>query len=79
MPPTSISRVSTPEQVGALVRARRKVLRLTQIDAAALCNVSPRLLGELERGRPSVGIGLVLRVAATLGLDVTIAARGSPG
>ena len=72
-------RVSHPAQLGALLRERRKTLGLTQVDAAALSNVSLRLLGELERGRTSVGLGLVLRVAATLGLDVSLAPREGGG
>ena len=72
-------RISTPGELGALVRARRKALDLTQVDAAGLSNVSPRLLGELERGRPSVGLGLVLKVCSTLGLDVLVVTRGGSG
>jgi HTH-type transcriptional regulator/antitoxin HipB len=71
--------LSDPAQLGVVLRQRRKELGLTQIDAAALSNVSPRLLGELERGRASVGLGLVLRVAATLGLDLSLVPRGGAG
>lgn len=70
------TKLATTQQLGAVVRARRKALGLSQVDAAALCNVSPRFLSELERGRGSVGAGLVLQVLATLGLDVTVTARG---
>lgn len=77
--PALRTRVSNPVDLGVLLRARRKLLGLSQADAAALCNVSPRLLGELEHGRASVGIGLVLRIAATLGVDLFATERGSSG
>jgi HTH-type transcriptional regulator/antitoxin HipB len=77
--PDRPQRLSDPAQLGVVLRQRRKELGLTQIDAAALSNVSPRLLGELERGRASVGLGLVLRVAATLGLDLSLVPRGGAG
>jgi hypothetical protein len=75
--PTPPQRITTAAALGPLVRARRKALGLRQADAAALCDVSPRLLGELERGRATVGFGLVLQVLATLGLDVVITPRGA--
>jgi hypothetical protein len=37
-----------------------------------------RFLSELENGRATAGIGLVLRVLATLSLDVTLVPRGEP-
>lgn len=64
--------------LGLLLRAARKKAGLTQRQLAQLAGVSPRLLVELEGGRPSVGIGLVLRVLATLGLDLHVLGRGEP-
>lgn len=71
-------KLTTSTELGAMVRSRRKALQLSQVEAAALCNVSPRLLSELERGRDTVGVGLVLQVLATLGVDVVAAPRGAP-
>ena len=64
--------------LGLVVRNARKNAGLTQRKLAQLAGVSPRLLLELEGGRPSVGIGLVLRVLATLGLDLHVSGRSEP-
>ena len=58
------------EGIGAFVRAKRKELRLTQLEVAALADVSDRFLRELEHGKPSVEIGKVIDVMAVLGFDL---------
>ena len=58
------------EEIGAFVRAKRKELRLTQLEVAALADVSDRFLRELEHGKPSVEIGKVIDVMAVLGFDL---------
>lgn len=58
----------TPAQLGALVRARRKAIAITQVELAALCDVGPRFVGELERGKPTLELGKVLRVLDRLGI-----------
>lgn len=50
--------------------------KLTQVGFAALCGVSPRLLGELESGRASVSLDRVLRICSRLGIDLFAARRG---
>ncbi len=71
-------RTSTSAQLGELIRERRHEAGLTQKQLAALAGVSPRLVLELEHGREGVGVALVLRVLATLGLDVHVVRRGDP-
>jgi len=63
-------RVKTPEELGALVRSRRTEQKLTQEDLAALALVTPRLVGELERGKRTAQLDGVLRVLAALGIDL---------
>ena len=58
------------EGIGAFVRAKRKELRLTQLEVAELADVSDRFLRELEHGKPSVEIGKVIDVMAVLGFDL---------
>lgn len=43
---------------------------LTQADAAALCGVSAPFLNNLERGKETARIGLVLVVCQGLGIDL---------
>lgn len=68
-------KLATPAELGALLRARRKEKGLTQTDLAGLCGVSVRFVSEVERGRPTAGIGLVLRLCARLALDVSVTPR----
>lgn len=69
----------TPGQLGALVRARRKALATTQVELAALSDVGPRFVGDLERGKATLEIGKVLRVLDRLGLLVFARAREEIG
>lgn len=70
--------VPTPdaESLGALLRVRRKRLGYTQEQVAAMMGCSPRLIGEIERGRRTVGIQRVLDLALGLGIDLFAVPRG---
>lgn len=61
-------RVRSPRDVGALVRDRRKALGVSQEALAAQVGVSRRWIVALEGGKPTVELGLVLRVLAALGV-----------
>ena len=63
-------------QIGSFLRRRRHELGYTQREVAEMLGYSIRLIGELERGRESVGIGRVLAYATGLGIDLTFAVRG---
>ena len=63
-------------EIGAVLRARRKELEMTQMEAAAYCECSQRLISEMERGRGTVGIEKVMRYANGLGVDFTMSIRG---
>lgn len=67
--------VDTPEALGALIRARRKQLGLTQADLAAVAPVSPRLLGEVENGKPTAQLDGVMRILAAVGYEIELHAR----
>ena len=73
---------STPihdlEQLGAALRDARHSLGLTQVDAAQLSGVSPRLWNETELGkRRQLGLDTVLRMLNTMGIDLVLTTRGS--
>jgi len=59
--------VESPAQLGSALRARRKQLRLTQLDLAELSGVSVRFVRDLERGKPTVQLALVMTITRTLG------------
>ena len=56
------------KQLGIAVRAARTQARLTLADAALTLGVAKQTLSDLELGKPSVGIGLALEIAAGLGV-----------
>jgi HTH-type transcriptional regulator/antitoxin HipB len=70
------TQVRTPEDVGRVVRTIRRESDADQIRAAGLAGVGVRFLGDLERGKPNLRLGLVLRVLDRLGLEVWIGRRG---
>jgi HTH-type transcriptional regulator/antitoxin HipB len=67
--------VHTTEAIGELLRQRRRDLGLTQEQVAGIAGVNRRVLGELERGKATVQLGIALEIARVLGLDVEIHSR----
>ena len=66
-------------QLGQLVRTVRKEQGMRLVEAAGLCGVSPRFLSELENGRDTCTMRLVLQVCNTLGIDLYAQRRdGAP-
>lgn len=55
---------------GALVRERRKALKMNQDDLALATGVGRRFIIDLEAGKPSCELGRSLLVAAAVGLRV---------
>ena len=71
-------RISSARDLGLFVRDRRQNLDMTQAELAAAANVSRRWLTNLESGKPTAEIGLVLRTLDALGLvlDAELDATG---
>jgi HTH-type transcriptional regulator / antitoxin HipB len=65
----------TPHEFGKAIRDRRNRLGLSQSDLADVVGVNRRVIGELERGKPSVQLAIALRVAEAVGFDVTLHER----
>lgn len=63
-------KLSSPQELGHLVRATRKVARLRQDDAAGAIGVSDVFLGRLENGAPGARLDKVFQVLRELGVDV---------
>jgi y4mF family transcriptional regulator len=66
----------TPRDFGQRIRERRKRLALSQSALADVVGVNRRVIGELERGKPSVQLDIAMRVAEAVGLDVELRERG---
>ncbi len=62
--------------LGSLLRKERKNQGLTQEELAAMAGVGVRFVRELEHGKESCQIGLVLQVMSTLGLTFAVYSRG---
>lgn len=69
------SRVASPRDMGALLRGRRKELGYTQEFVADMLGFSPRLIGEIERGRGTVAFERMLAYAKGLGIDLAAFVR----
>ena len=62
--------ISDSTQFGNLIRERRERLLLSQEDIAGVIGVNRRVVGELERGKPTVRLSIALEIAQVLGLDI---------
>ena len=60
---------------GKELRRRRQAAGLSQDAVADVVGVNRRVIGELERGKPTVQLDIALRVAEALGLDLSFSVR----
>ena len=58
------------QAIGRAVRERRRAGSLTQRELCELAGVGPRLVSELERGKPTLRLDAVNRVLAVFGLTL---------
>lgn len=54
------------------LKARRKLLRLTQEELAAAARVSPKLVGMVEAGKPTVQLDGLERILSVLGYSLSL-------
>jgi transcriptional regulator with XRE-family HTH domain len=74
---TPYGKITSVEQLGAMVRKRRKEIGSLQSDLAGFANVSTKFLSEMERGKQTAEIGKVFQVLEQIGLDVWVVPRGA--
>jgi HTH-type transcriptional regulator/antitoxin HipB len=65
-------RVNSIHDLAALLRGQRLAAGLTQAQLAAGAGVSRQWISELERGKPTAELGLVLAVLDALGLSLEV-------
>jgi transcriptional regulator with XRE-family HTH domain len=63
-------KIQSPQQLGLLVRATRKTQRLRMDDVAGSAGVGHVFVREVERGKPTVQIGRVMKLLAELGIGL---------
>lgn len=68
--------VYSSEDIGRIIRNRRKELGYTQTELAEFNRCSLRFISELERGKEGASLSRVIRVAHSLGLDFFLLERG---
>lgn len=66
---------SDVDDLGQAIRSARKRQGLTQQQFADIVGVGVRFLSELERGKSTAEVGLVLRVLSGAGFDVVLQPR----
>ena len=71
--------INSPSDLGAAIKARRNDLGLTQDDLALSIGVNRRVIGQLESGKETVRLDIVLSAARALGLNVGVETRGKAG
>ena len=64
--------VSSTNEIGRIIRKKRKSMGMTQAQAAAHGGVGVRFLSEVENGKLRAEIGKVLQVMNKLGIEITI-------
>jgi len=67
--------VSSMDEIGKLVKEKRKEDGLTQTELAELSQVGTRFLSELENGKPTLRFDKVIQVLQNLGLQLNVIAR----
>ena len=65
-------RIRSTEDLGAVLKVRRKKQKMTQSDLAALAGTGVRYIVDLENGKPTARIGPAFKLIEWLGLEVTI-------
>ncbi len=69
-------KITTTEQIGTAVRARRQELGVTQKDLAMTCGTGLRFIVDLEKGKSTCQLGKTLQVLQALGLELQAVGRG---
>ena len=64
--------VRSASDLGALVRAARHAQSLRQSDLAGLSGTGNRFIVDLERGKPTLQLQMVLDMVDILGLEVVV-------
>ena len=60
------------EEIGQIIKERRKVLRITQTTLAEIANVSKNTIYKLERGENNPSIKVLNKLLDVLGFELII-------
>lgn len=62
----------TTSEIGAQIRERRNVLRITQPDLAEMAGISINTLYKIERGQTNPTVEILIKVADVLGMELKL-------
>lgn len=65
-----ITRITSPQQLGLLIRATRKSQKVRLDDLAGSAGVGHVFAREVERGKPTAQVGRLMRLLAELGIEL---------
>jgi hypothetical protein len=74
---TAYGKVTTAEDIGRIIRTKRKESGARQDMAAGMSEVGTKFLSQLENGKETAELGKTLRVLRKLGLNVYIYPRSA--
>ncbi|MGH7882803.1 MAG: helix-turn-helix domain-containing protein [Candidatus Dormibacteraceae bacterium] len=71
----SHDKIFTAEELGIVIRTKRKQVRISQIELAERANVSRSVLQKLEGRGGVVRLDIILKLLTALSLDLVVASR----
>lgn len=66
------------QELGQVIRNRRKELNITQPHLAELAQISTNTLYKLERGQGNPSLEVLRKLAEVLGLELRLVVKGKP-
>ena len=68
-------KITNPDDIGRIIKQKRKDDGLTLEEAAAVCGVSYAFMSALENGKETVRLNKVLQVVKCLGIELNASIR----
>jgi len=63
------------EEIGTLIKKRRKSLKMNQVDLALVSGTGVRFISDLENGKETCELGRTLKVLENLGMKIDFQPR----
>ena len=70
--------ITSPEDLGRVLKMHRKRLSLTQIEAGKKFNLTQKTVSNIENGRPGVQLETLFRLMSALNLEIHLEPRDTP-
>ncbi len=74
---TAYGKITTPAELGKIIRHKRKETGVRQETAAGMAGVGTKFLSQLENGKETAELGKTLQVLRKMGLEVYIFPRSA--